>query len=183
VRSDRAGLTRRAARPGTRWRGLCWLAALALLGPPGCASLARSATSGLAGDLSAAILDQDDPGVVRDGAPAYLLLLDSLIAGDPENVDFLLAGARLYSTYASSFALDPRRAQRLAERARGYAQRALCAHRKTLCKAVERPYPELREALGGVRRRDLDVVYGFAATWATWIQTHAGDWRAVADLP
>jgi hypothetical protein len=37
---------------------------------PGCATLARSATTRFAEDLSNAILDQNDVATVRDGAPA-----------------------------------------------------------------------------------------------------------------
>ena len=47
----------------------------------GCAALARSTTTRFTGDLSAAILDQDDLATVRDGAPAYLLAIDGLIEG------------------------------------------------------------------------------------------------------
>ena len=52
---------------------------LMLLGLSGCASFAASATSKLANNLSGAILNQDDPETVEAGAPAYLLLVDSLI--------------------------------------------------------------------------------------------------------
>jgi hypothetical protein len=146
--------------------------------------LARSATSGMADNLSAAILDQDDPGIVRDGAPAYLLMLDGLIAGDPQNAELLLAGARLYGAYASSFAGDDaERGKRLSGRARGYGQRALCLQRAVLCQALDKPFPELRAALAAVGPADLPTVYGYATAWATWIQAHASDWGAVADLP
>ena len=47
-------------------------------------------------NLSRAMLNQDDPEVVADGAPAYLLMLDALILTYPENERFLLAGAQLY---------------------------------------------------------------------------------------
>ena len=52
-----------------------------------------SATSGLAADLSAAILNQDDPETVRDGAPAYLLMLDSFVQGSPNDPAMLAAAA------------------------------------------------------------------------------------------
>jgi hypothetical protein len=41
--------------------------------------MVTSATTSLADSLSSAILDQNDPKTVRDGAPAYLLLVDGLI--------------------------------------------------------------------------------------------------------
>jgi hypothetical protein len=62
-----------------------------------------SATAGLADSLSNAVLNQNDPETVRQGAPAYLLLIDGLIADNPNSVDLLLAGASLYSSYAGAF--------------------------------------------------------------------------------
>ena len=56
----------------------------------GCTILVSNVTSGLADDLSAALVDQPDPLLVRDGAPAYLILIDGLIAGNPKNQDLLL---------------------------------------------------------------------------------------------
>ena len=80
----------------------------------GCTILVSSATSGLADDVSVALVDQPDPLLVRDGAPAYLILIDALIAGSPENQNLLLAASRLYSSYASAFIEDPLRRQALA---------------------------------------------------------------------
>ena len=51
----------------------------------GCASIVGSLTSGLATNLSSAILESDDPVMIRDGAPAYLMLIDSLLAGSPDS--------------------------------------------------------------------------------------------------
>ena len=61
----------------------------------GCASLMSSAASGLADNLSAAVLNQNDPETVRDGAPAYLLLLDSFLEGSPDDPALLEAAAKL----------------------------------------------------------------------------------------
>ena len=58
---------------------------LVLVAASGCSSIMSSATSGLADSLTTAVLDQNDPDTVRQGAPAYLLLIDGLIADDPQN--------------------------------------------------------------------------------------------------
>jgi len=92
----------------------------------GCASMMSSATSKMADNITLAILNQDDPATVRDGAPAYLLMIDGLIEGDPENEGLLLAGAKLYGSYTSAFVDDEPRAQRLAGKSLAYARRALC---------------------------------------------------------
>ncbi len=155
----------------------------ALLLACGCAGVVRSTTGRLAENLSLALLDQDDPATVRDGAPAYLLMIDSFVQGSPDDVGLLLAGARLYGAYASAFVDDPARARRLATRAREYGRRALCAAEPAACTAAEGPYDGFVAALGGVRPGSVSALYGFAAAWAGWVRAHGEDWNAVADLP
>ena len=50
-----------------------------------CATVAATAGGGLAGNLTVAMMNQEDPDIVRDGAPAYLLMLDSFVEGSPDN--------------------------------------------------------------------------------------------------
>lgn len=157
------------------------LAAL-LVTTSGCASLISSATSGMADNISGAILNQDDPATVRDGAPAYLLMLDGLIEGDPESEDLLLAGARLYGSYATAFVEDEERAQRLAARSLGYAHRALCNELPEVCAGTDLKLDEFRQSLAQTSRSDLALLYGYAVAWAGWVQLNSADWNAVADL-
>lgn len=148
----------------------------------GCASLVSSATSRMADNISLAILNQDDPATVRDGAPAYLLMLDGLIEGDPENTDLLLAGARLYGSYTSAFVEDEIRAQKLAGKSLHYARRAVCLENSTLCEASDDKLEAFNNALAKTAKSKLASLYGFAAAWASWIQMNSNDWNAVADL-
>ena len=148
-----------------------------------CGSAVRKVSNRFSNNLSEAILDQDDPGTVRDGVPAYLLLTDSLILGDPENPDALLAGAKIYGAYAGSFVDEPERAQRLAGRAYDYGKRALCLREKALCDALTGPFETFQAALAKTDKKDIATLYGFAAAWAGRIQVNTGDWNAIADLP
>lgn len=163
-----------------RFRFALLLAASALCA---CASVVRRATNEFADNLTAAILDQDDIGTVRDGVPAYLLLIDGIIEGDPENAEALLAGAKLYGAYAGGFVDDAARAQRLADRAYSYARRALCQRDKSLCAALDAPFDAFETALAKAGPKDIDALYGFASAWAGKIQVNTGDWNAIADLP
>jgi hypothetical protein len=148
-----------------------------------CANVVRRATNQFADNLTNAILDSDDPGTVRDGVPAYLLLIDGTIGGDPQNAGALLAGAKLYGAYAGGFVEDPSRAQRLAEHAYGYARRGLCLREKDLCSALDAPYDAFAAALDKVNAKNVDALYGFGSAWAGRIQVNSGDWNAIADLP
>lgn len=149
----------------------------------GCGTLISSATTGLAENVSAAVLDQEDPLLVRDGAPAYLIAIDGLIEGDPKNETLLLAGARLYSAYASAFVEDPERASRLTTRALGYGQRALCVRNVALCESAAGSLDDFEAQLAKTTTKDLPALYGFGSAWATWVQMNASDWNAIADLP
>ncbi|HZX90373.1 MAG TPA: TRAP transporter TatT component family protein [Rudaea sp.] len=164
----------------SRFRFVVLLGACALCA---CANVMRRATSQFADNLTTAILNEDDPGTVRDGVPAYLLLVDGMIQGDPENVGALMAGAKLYDSYAGGFVEDDVRARRLAERAYGYAKRALCLRDKELCTALDAPFDAFQLALAKTKADNLDVLYGFASAWASRIQVNTGDWNAIADLP
>jgi len=148
-----------------------------------CSHFLSSAAGQMADDLSAAVLDQDDPAIVRDGAPAYLIALDGLIEGNPRSERLLLAGAQLYSAYAGAFVEDPARASRLALRARRYAERALCERDRPLCEAASGRTDAFASLLAETDAKDLPALYGFGSAWASWVQTNASDWNAVADLP
>ena len=69
-----------------------------LLTTVSCSSIVSNVTGNLADNLSLAIINQEDPQIVRDGAPAYLLLLDSLIESDPRNPEMLSSAAKLYAS-------------------------------------------------------------------------------------
>ena len=136
----------------------------------------------MADDISLAIRNQDDPATVRDGAPAYLLMIDGLIAGDPENVELLLAGAGLYGSYTGAFVDDAARASLLAEKSLDYARRALCLQLAAVCEASRGRLDEFTASLAATDASDIELLYSYATSWAGWIQANAEDWNAVADL-
>jgi hypothetical protein len=146
----------------------------------GCASLA---TDRLANNLSQAMLNQTDPEIVRSGAPAYLLLLDSLIAQSPDDQDLLYAGARLYGAYAGGLVSDPQRQQRLTDKALDYARRGLCPETPPFCQTLEQPFERFSQALAETDEDEIEGIYLYATSWAGWIQAHAEAWNALADLP
>jgi hypothetical protein len=148
-----------------------------------CVSMVASAGSGLAGNLSAAIMNQDDPQLVRDGAPAYLLMLDSFVEGAPDNEAVLSAAAELYSAYGVVFVDDPLRARKLTTRGRDYGRRALCAAAEDLCGIWDLPYDEFAESLQRAKIRQVPAIYTFGLGWMAWIQAHSDDYSALAKLP
>ncbi len=139
--------------------------------------------SGFANNLSSAILDQDDVGLVRDGAPAYLLLLDSLAKSSPDDPDILGAAARLYAVYGVAFVDDGNRAKKLTGRARDYGAQALCAAERHACALDDRDFDGFTQAITAVDARSADALFSYCVGVLAFIRTHSDDLTALADLP
>lgn len=156
---------------------------IAALLAAGCASVVATAGSGVAGNLTSAIMNQDDPELVRDGAPAYLLMLDSFVEGAPDNEAALSAAAELYSAYGAIFVDDPVRARKLTSRGREYGRRALCQTRDAVCGIWDLGYEDFVAGLQSLKPRDVPALYTFGLSWIAYIQAHSGDFGALAKLP
>jgi len=136
----------------------------------------------MAVNLNEAILNHNDPATVKAGAPAYLLMLDGFIHDSPRDQRLLMAGARLYSTYAGVFVEDEARARRLADKALDYARRAICLRRVALC-AQPLGHDQFVALINTFSREDVKALFTYASAWAGWILANSADWKAVAELP
>jgi tetratricopeptide (TPR) repeat protein len=161
-------------------RAFLLLAAISLTA---CGQLVSSAKREFAEDLSATVLEQDDPETVRQAVPAYLILVSSMIRGDPDNVELLISGSRLYGSYASVFVDDNARKQKLSDRSFDYAAHAFCLRRPGLCNFRELSYYEFEQALTSINANEVDVLFALGSAWAGWVQAYSSDWNAVAELP
>lgn len=155
---------------------------LALFGAAGCSTLISNVTEQFAGDLSAAILENPDVDVVREGAPAYLILIDGLLESTPDNVALLSQAAMLNSAYAGAFVSDGERARLMAGKAKALAARAVCLGVKDGCGVVGRPFDAFEAWVAGLERKDVPLAYGLATSWAGWIQANSDDFNAIAEL-
>lgn len=160
------------------------LLGLGLLVLTGCASIANRASERFADNLGRGILNQDDPATVAEGLPAYLLLLDGLLEGDPNNAGTLRAAAKLYGAYAGNFVREPERAARLSKRAFDYAQRASCVDQAALCAAIKAPFDQWESAVATQSGEHAAArLYALGTAWAGYIQTHSDDYAAIAAIP
>jgi len=163
-------------------------AGLVMLVLAGCASLVGQASDRLATQLGSAITNSNDPATVRDGLPAYLLLIDGLVEGQEpgnrRNAGLLFAAAELNGAYAGNFTGDDAgRAKRLAAKAMDYARRGTCAQDPVLCSALEGSVEGFEAALAAAPDRNIDGWYALAAAWVGYLQANSEDWGAIADLP
>lgn len=153
---------------------------LAFLG--GCASLIGSMTGGFTERLGTAILDNPDVEMVRDGAPAYLLLVDGLLEQNPRSVPLLGQAAMLNSAYAAAFVADPVRSSALHAKALGLAERAACQGLRGGCDLRDREFEDFEAWLESRRPADVPLLYRLGTCWAGWIQANSEDFRAIAEL-
>ncbi len=146
----------------------------------GCASLVSSVTSGIADDLATTILNSNDVDTVREGVPAYLLMIDSFLEGSPDDPDLLVAAANLNGAF--SVFTDGERSRLLTTKALGYAERAACLDVEGLCDIRTVAYKSFQARIADLRRADLAVAYALGAAWTGWIQANSDNWRAIGEL-
>jgi len=151
-------------------------------GLAGCSALVSSTTQSFAEDLSTAILDNDDLEMIRDGAPAYLILVDTLVSRSPTDPYMLQQSAKLHSAYAAAFVMDSRRAKLLHAKAKRQALDSVCYALKNSCKLDERPYREFEAWSAQLGLKDAPIIYNLAVTWAGWVQANSDDFNAIAEL-
>lgn len=160
-----------------------FLALIVTAALPGCASMVSGVAGDVADNLSDAILNQDDPALVREALPAYLLLLDSFVKSDPGNAKLLGAAAQLYAAYGTAFVREPQRANVLTARARDYGNRALCAAARDTCELGSKAFDDYVAAIQRVKPTAIDPLYSYCVGNLAFIRTHSDDYQALADLP
>lgn len=149
----------------------------------GCATLVSNAASNFADNLSAAVLNQDDPETARAAIPSYMILIDSMIEGNPDNATLLSAAATLYASYGAVFADNEERAKRLTRRAREYALRAMCNEYDDACGWREKNYDDFVASLDNVSEKHAEVLYTYGFATLAYLRAHSDDWNSLAELP
>jgi hypothetical protein len=148
----------------------------------GCSALISSTTVDMTAGLSQAILNNNDLATVETGAPAYLLMVDSLLYRDPESEPLLREAASIYTAYTDVFVKDVARAQRLTDKAVGYALKAVCVGWAEACSLRRKDFQEFEKIVSALKVKDVPSLYALGSAWAAWIQVRRQDWNAVADI-
>ncbi|MEX0942425.1 MAG: TRAP transporter TatT component family protein [Pseudomonadales bacterium] len=139
-----------------------------------------SVTSRMADDLASTILNSRDIATVREGVPAYLLMMDSFLKSSPDNPALLLAAANMNSSF-SNFT-DESRTRLLTDKALSYSLRAACIEQQALCGVRGLPFAEFRRVVDGRKESSVPVLYAVGVAWAGWIAAHSDDFNAIAEL-
>lgn len=139
-----------------------------------------SVTSGIAEDLADTILNSNDVETVKEGIPAYLLMIDSFLRSSPNNPDLLLAASNLNGAF--SIFTSSERAELLTEKSLSYALQAACIKNKTLCGLQDLEFKAYQVVVDGLKKDDVPIAFSVGVAWAGWMQAHSSDWNAIAQL-
>lgn len=132
--------------------------------------------------LSSTIVNNDDLSLVKAGAPAYLLMIDSLISKDPKNKNLLSTAAMLYSAYADLFVKDADRSRKMADKALNYATRAICLEKNNACMLKSKTFEEFEIIISNMKKKQVPVLFTLGNAWAGWIMANKNDFNAIADI-
>jgi len=147
-----------------------------------CSSIVSSTAKNLAANLSKSILNSDDLKTVEDGAPAYLLLIDSFLIDAENDIDLLQSASKLYAAYAGVFVSDPKRAIRMSNRSLTYAAKALCLSNHEFCQLQALKFNDFSLLMPQINQNNLNDWYIFASAWAAWIKANSSDVSAIVQL-
>ena len=148
----------------------------------GCSIIMSSATSDMMEHLSSTIVNNDDLSLVKAGAPAYLLMIDSLISKDPENKNLLSTAAMLYTAYADLFVKDADRSRKMADKALNYANSAICLEKNDACMLKSKTFEEFETIISNMGKKNVPVLFTLGNAWAGWIMANTNDFNAIADM-
>lgn len=133
--------------------------------------------------MAQATLNQSDPEIIAEAAPAYLLLFDSLIESDPDDVGYLRDAAGLYALFGDLLVQDPPRSRVLSERSFSYANRAICSEEENLCGLSQLPFDPFLTKLEEFSELKPALRIVYLQSWLVYLKHHADDWNELARLP
>jgi hypothetical protein len=153
----------------------------------GCALLRKGAArviSPMATQLSDGLMHQNDVELVREGAPAFLLMLDALAEAHPDNPAVLIAAADAQMAYATGFIdkAQKERSKTMYLKAKTYGLRAL-AKNKRFARALDGPQDAFVQSLATFRKRDAGALFTTASAWVMWIIASSDSPAALGGMP
>jgi hypothetical protein len=169
-----------------RSRSTVAVLALALALPAACfpnKKLTVGATALMLEDVARASSRQSDLRLIREGTPAFLMLLDGMVEAWPSNDRLLLAAAQSHASFASAFTDESQKdyTRILYGKALGYALRAL--ELRGVAQPRTAPFETFEARIAKLDKDDAPYLFWAAATWGNWISLNMDSIEAVSELP
>jgi hypothetical protein len=145
--------------------------------------LTVGATATLLEEVARASYRQSDLRILREGMPAYLMLIDGMVQAVPDNEQLLIAAAQSYSSFASLFVegQDNEYASLLYQRGKQYALRSLEV--RGFKEPLQKPFDDFKEGLKRLGKKDVPYIFWAATCWVNWIRLNLDSIEAISELP
>lgn len=147
----------------------------------GLSSCARILTGTVIKPAVGNLQQQEDIALVCEGAPAYLLMLDSMLVSTPDSDELLLIAAQSYSAYATALEECGGSEARIAamnEKARTYGKNLL----RPLLPIDQPDLENFERRLASLNASDTPSLFWGASAWLGWVLRQKGAPQAVADI-
>jgi len=125
---------------------------------------------------------QTDLDLVCEGAPAYLLMIDSMIASEPDDTALLRIGSQTYAAYTNALTecgAPAKRVRTIADKAKLYGTTLISHLLPSVARANQ---DELDRELTHTGKNDVPSLFWGTLAWLSWIQQQQGAPAAMADL-
>ena len=126
---------------------------------------------------------QTDIDLVCEGTPAFLLMIDSMVASAPGDKRLLMTATQAFTGYAA--ALDacnkPERAATVSIKARLYGM-SLLWNCDDLHRVCTQPFSDLQQTLDNLSEDDVELLFWAGSGWTTWIRHQEGSPESLAQL-
>ena len=134
-------------------------------------------------DVSKSANKQSDLKIIREGMPAYLMLIDGMVEAVPNEARLLITAAQAYSSFAAAFVeeTDKDYAGALYAKAKKYALQSLEV--RGLKNPVSSPFEQFEKNVAALGKEDVPYMFWTATCWGGWIRLNLDSIAAVAELP
>jgi len=141
------------------------------------------ATASLLEDVAKSAYRQSDLRLIREGMPAYLMLIDGMVEAVPDNEKLLINAAQAYASFAAAFVQneDKEYAGLLYAKAKTYALSTMKLIGFKNPVAME--FDEFEKTLHTLDKKDVPYIFWAASCWGSWISLNQRSMEAMAELP
>lgn len=147
----------------------------------GLSSCARILTGTVIKPAVGNLQQQEDIALVCEGAPAYLLMLDSMLVSSPDDESLLLIATQSYSAYATALEECGGSDERIAamnDKAKTYGRNLL----RPLLPIDSPAGADFTRQLARLDAGDVPAAFWGAYAWLGWVMGQKGAPEAIADL-
>ncbi len=137
--------------------------------------------------LTDSLYEQKDIALVEEGAPAFLLLVEGLIKGNPKDKNMLQTGIQMFSSYGGAFVKDDERKKIFQDKTKYWALELLKTYHlyEQFDKETDREKKDKKfnAFLKSLSKNDVSPVFWACNAWIMWIIGNLDSTDAFLELP